>query len=209
MKNKKEQFNKGEIVIYETSKKEVSLKVQFENETVWLSQKQMGELFDKNVRTINEHIKNIFKGGELRESSVIRKFRITADDGKKYQTNFYNLDAILSVGYRVNSQKATQFRLWATSVLKKYLLDGYVINEQTLLEAQEKFKNLQQTISFLQNKSKAKVLKGQEKEILNLLSEYSRTLTLLEKYDNRKGEQYFCSEQEALSAGFRKATNCP
>ena len=96
----------------------IDLKVSFDGETVWLTQKQMAELFDKNIPTINEHIKNIFKEGELFEKSIIWKFRITADDGKTYLTNFYDLDVIISVGYRVKSIQGTQFRIWATIVLK-------------------------------------------------------------------------------------------
>jgi prophage maintenance system killer protein len=183
MKDKKEQFNKGEVIIYSSKDGEVEIKVKIGVDTIWLTQEQIALLFGTQRPAITKHLGNIFKEGELDKKAVSSILEHTAPDGKKYKTNFYNLDAIISVGYRVNSQKATQFRIWATSILKKYLLDGYAVNEQTLLEAREKFKNLQQTISFLQNKAKAKVLKGQEKEILNLLSEYSRTLTLLEKYD--------------------------
>ena len=117
----------NKIVLYKSPKGNIDLKVSFDGKTVWLSQKQMAELFGKNIPNINEHIKNIFNTGELVENSVIRKFRITADDGKKYLTNFYNLDMIISVGYKVNSIQGTQFRIWATNVLKKYLIKGYVI----------------------------------------------------------------------------------
>jgi hypothetical protein len=102
--------------------------------TVWLSQKQMGDLFDKNVRTVSEHIGNVFKEGELDESSVIRNFQITAADGKSYDTQFYNLDVIISVGYRVKSKRGTQFRIWATQTLKEHLTRGYTLNRQRLEE---------------------------------------------------------------------------
>jgi len=179
---KNDGFKKGEIVIYQ-SKYGPRLEVRLEEETVWLTQKQMAVLFDKGVPTINEHIKNIFKEGELQENSVIRKFRITAADGKTYETNFYNLDVIISVGYRVKSLRGTQFRIWATKTLKEHLVKGYTINEKRLLQAQNQFQELQDTISFLQNKSKHKLLAGQEQEMLNLLANYSKTLTLLEQYD--------------------------
>ena len=104
-------------MIYNSEDGQAKLEVLLENETVWLSQKQMSDLFDKGLPTINEHIKNVFKEGELEEISVIRKFRITAQDGKSYETNFYNLDVIISVGYRVNSKQGTQFRIWATQKL--------------------------------------------------------------------------------------------
>jgi len=179
-------INKGEIVIYQTSKKKVELKVRLEKETVWLTQKQMAVLFGKGIPTINEHIKNIFKEGELQERSVIRKFRITATDGKIYGTQFYNLDVIISVGYRVKSYHGTQFRIWATKTLKEHLVKGYTINQKRLLETREKFKELQSAIAFLQEKSKRELLSGQTGEILNLLSNYAKTLTLLGKYDKRK-----------------------
>ena len=102
------------------------------DETVWATQKAMGEIFGVDVRTVSEHLLNIFKTEELKEDSVIRKFRTTASDGKKYDTNFYSLDAIISVGYRVNSYQATQFRRWATDVLKGYLIKGYALDDDRL-----------------------------------------------------------------------------
>jgi hypothetical protein len=105
----------AEFLIFTGQAGEQSIEARYEDETIWLSQKLMAQLFDVDVRTVNEHLKNILKSGELQEGSVIRKFRITAADGKNYNTNFYNLDAIISVGYRVNSVRATQFRQWADS----------------------------------------------------------------------------------------------
>jgi hypothetical protein len=107
-------LNTGEILIYQNSGGDIKIDVRMENETVWLTQTQMGMLFNKDKRTISEHISNIFKEGELNESSVIRNFRTTANDGKTYDVNHYNLDVIISVGYRVKSQQGTQFRIWAT-----------------------------------------------------------------------------------------------
>lgn len=181
----KQDFKKGEIIIYK-SKEGPKIEVRLEEESVWLTQKQMALLFDKGVPTINEHIKNIFKEGELQENSVIRKFRITAADGKTYETNFYNLDIIISVGYRVKSLRGTQFRIWATKTLKEHLLKGYTINEKRLLQAKNQLKELQSAITFLQEKSKHELLAGQEQEILHLLSSYAKTLTLLEQYDKEK-----------------------
>ena len=125
-------IQKGEIVIYTSEDGTVSLDTKLQDETIWLTQKQMAELFDKNIRTVNEHINNIFKEGELDKSSVIRNFRITASDGKNYDTNFYSLDMIISVGYRVKSLRGTQFRQWATQRIKEYLIKGFTINTEYL-----------------------------------------------------------------------------
>ena len=115
------------VVLYTDDKGHVSLEVSLENETVWLSQKQMAELFDKTAPTINEHIKNVYAEGELEESSTIRNFRIVQTEGKREverDVAFYNLDVIISVGYRVKSKRGTQFRIWASKILKEYLIKG-------------------------------------------------------------------------------------
>ncbi|MCF4114297.1 MULTISPECIES: virulence RhuM family protein [Dethiosulfovibrio] len=122
----------AEFLIFSSQTKGDGIEVRYEEETVWLTQKLMATLFDVDVRTVSEHLKNIFQSGELQEASVIRKFRITASDGKKYLTQFYNLDAIISVGYRVNSLRATQFRRWATDVLRRFALRGYVIDRERM-----------------------------------------------------------------------------
>lgn len=183
-----DELKKGEIVIYQ-SKDGPKLDVLLEKETVWLTQKQMALLFDKGIPTINEHIKNIYKEGELEEKSTIRKFRIVQKEGGRLverDIDFYNLDVIISVGYRVKSLRGTQFRIWATKTLKEHLVKGYTINEKRLLQAKNQFHELQGAISFLQEKSKHELLAGQEQEIFNLLANYSRTLTLLEQYDKEK-----------------------
>jgi len=126
------QDKNNQIIIYNTADGEIKIEVKMKDETVWLSQKQMAELFDKDVRTVNEHIKNVFSEGELAENSVIRKFRTTASDGKMYDTNYYNLDVIISVGYRVKSLRGTQFRIWATRKLKEYIVKGFVMDDERL-----------------------------------------------------------------------------
>ena len=171
------------------SKNGPSLEVRLEEETVWLTQKQMALLFDKGISTINEHIKNIYKEGELEEESTIRKFRIVQHEGGRQverYIDFYNLDVIISVGYRVKSLRGTQFLIWATKTLKEHLVKGYTINEKRLLQTQDKLKELQETISLLQDKASHELLAGHEQEILNLLANYSKTLTLLEQYDKEK-----------------------
>lgn len=128
------QEKNNQIIIYNTEDGQTKIEVKMENETVWLSQKQMAELFSKDVKTVNEHIKNVFSEGELAESSVIRKFRITASDGKSYETMVYNLDVIISVGYRVKSHRGTQFRIWATQKLRDYIIKGFAMDDERLAE---------------------------------------------------------------------------
>lgn len=122
----------AEFLIFTGQAGEQSIEARYEEETLWLSQKLMAELFGVDVRTVSEHLKNIFASQELAADAVIRKFRITANDGKNYQTQFYNLDAIISVGYRVNSIRATQFRQWATGVLREFAIKGYVLDRQRM-----------------------------------------------------------------------------
>jgi len=121
-----------ETLLYSGEEGDVSIDVLFEDETFWTNQKTMANVFGVKVNTINYHLKNIFDSGELDENSVIRKIRITGSDGKNYQTNFYNLDVIISVGYRVNSKQATHFRIWATNILKEYLIKGFVLDDELL-----------------------------------------------------------------------------
>lgn len=116
------------IIIYTNDAGQVSVQVQYEDNTFWLTQKRMAELFGVEVNTINYHLKEIFNSGELTEDSVVRKIRITAADGKNYATNFYHLDAIIAVGYRVNSKQATHFRQWATKTLTEFITKGYVLD---------------------------------------------------------------------------------
>ena len=122
----------AEFLIFTQQAGKDGIEVRVENETVWLTQKLIAALFDVDVRTVNEHLGNLFQSGELREFSVIRKFRITATDGKSYNTNHYNLDAIIAVGFRTNSQRAIQFRQWATGVLRDFAIRGYVLDKQRL-----------------------------------------------------------------------------
>ena len=122
----------AEFLVFTAQAGEESIEARYEDETVWLSQRLMAVLFEVDVRTISEHLQNIFSNGELAQDSVIRKFRITAADGKQYNTNHYNLDAIISVGYRVNSKRATQFRQWATRVLREFAIKGYVLDRKRM-----------------------------------------------------------------------------
>jgi len=131
-KNKLIRNSTSEFLIFTAQDGKNTIEARYEDETIWLTQKLMGELFEVGTNTINYHLKEIFDKNEIDENSVIRKFRITAADGKNYNTNFYNLDAIISVGYRVNSLRATQFRQWATKVLKEFAIKGFVLDKVRL-----------------------------------------------------------------------------
>ena len=133
-KDKKLQIRNStaEFLIFTTQSGADGIEVRYEAETIWLTQKLMATLFDVTIPTVNEHLKNIFASEELQQDSVIRKFRTTASDGKNYNTNFYNIDAIISVGYRVNSKRATQFRQWATWVLREFAVKGYVLDRKRM-----------------------------------------------------------------------------
>ncbi|HQQ02406.1 MAG TPA: virulence RhuM family protein [Bacteroidales bacterium] len=124
------ELSNGEIIIYQSPDGKIKIDVRLEEDTVWLSQSQLCELFQKSKATISEHIKNVFEEGELIENSVVRNFRTTASDGKNYDTNYYNLDVIISVGYRVKSPQGTQFRIWATQRLKEYIIKGFALNDE-------------------------------------------------------------------------------
>ncbi len=134
----KKNNQKSQIVIYQTEDGQAKVSVRFEGETVWLSQKLMAELFDIAIPTINEHLKNIFNTEELDENSVIRNFRITAGDGKIYDTKHYNLDVIIALGYRVNSKRATQFRVWATARLRDYIIKGFALDDERMKQGGER-----------------------------------------------------------------------
>jgi death-on-curing family protein len=171
------------IEIYQKNNK-TQVEVRFENETIWLSQKQMAELFEKDIRTINEHIKTIYKTKELTKDSTVRKFRIVQQEGNRKVTRnieHYNLDMIISVGYRVNSVRGTQFRIWATQRLKDYLIKGYAINEKRLAEKQQEVEYLKTGIRILGRAIETK-LEENESEILKL---FAKGLELLDDYDHQ------------------------
>ncbi len=121
-----------EFLLYTTPDGKVKVEIFLRDENIWLTQKRMADLFGVGIPAINKHLKNIFESGELQEDSVISILETTADDGKKYPTKFYNLDAIISVGYRVNSRQATHFRIWATQILKEYIIKGFAMDDERL-----------------------------------------------------------------------------
>ena len=136
-------IGKSEVVIYEARNGETVLAVKLENDTVWLTQKQMSELFGKGIPTINEHIKNLYKEGELEKDSTIRNFRTVQNEGGRSierDIEFYDLDVIISVGYRVKSKQGTQFRIWARNILKNHIVNGFSVNNDRLKDLQNSFK---------------------------------------------------------------------
>jgi len=126
---------KGEIIIYQTEEGHTKIDVRFESENLWLSQAQLVDLYQSSKSNISEHIKHVFEEEELTEDSVVRKFRTTAADGKEYHTTFYNLDMIISLGYRIKSRIATKFRIWATERLKEYIIKGFTMDDERLKQA--------------------------------------------------------------------------
>jgi len=176
-----QQDGRGEVVLYQTADGKAALDVRLSGNTVWLSQKQMGDLFDKNIRTVSEHIRNVFKEGELEEPSVIRNFRITAADGKTYDTQFYNLDVIISVGYRVKSKRGTQFRIWATQTLKEHLTRGYTLNRQRL---EENARELEAALMLVRRVAAGEALTtDQGRGLVDVIARYTQTFLLLQRYD--------------------------
>ncbi|CAK0749813.1 death on curing protein [Gammaproteobacteria bacterium] len=182
--------NDNTIVIYTTDGNQVQVAVQLRAETIWLSQAQMATLFDKDSDTIGLHLKNIYQSGELDESATTEKSSVVQQEGKrqvKRNINVYNLDAIISVGYRVNSKKGTQFRIWANNILKQYLIQGYALNEEKLKAQQDKLKDLKRALSLSARLIQQKDLSNDEtRGIFTILENYSHALMVLDNYDHQR-----------------------
>jgi len=166
----------NQIVLYEDK-----FEVRVESDTVWLTQKQMSELFDTERSVITKHLKNIFLTKELEEKSNVQKMHIPNSDKP---VKFYNLDIIISVGYRVNSKKGTQFRIWATNILKQYLINGFAVNEYKLKNQSEKLNELRNLIKLLSNVTQLDSVSNEAKGIIHIITEYSRALNILDNYDH-------------------------
>lgn len=180
----------GEIIIFQAEDGQSSLKVHLEEESVWLSQKQMADLFAKDVRTVNEHIKNVYAEGELKPGTTIRNFRIVQKEGEREvarQVDHYSLDVIISVGYRVKSQRGTQFRIWATSVLRDHLIKGYTVNERRL--AEKGLSEMEQAIALLTRTLEShESLSDEGRALLDVISRYAKSWSLLLGYDEDRLE---------------------
>jgi len=180
---------KNQILIYKPKGGDIEVEVKLDKETIWLTLNQIAYLFGVQKAAISKHIKNIFASGELNRNSTVSKMETVQIEGKrkiKRNLTYFNLDMIIAVGYRVNSFRATQFRIWATKVLKNYLLKGYAVNKKRLISSQTRFKQLRETIKLLEQNITHPLLAGQEKEMLEFLSVYANTLTLLNEYDRDK-----------------------
>jgi len=169
----------NDVVIYKTQDNQIEVDVFLNNDTVWLNRKQISALFERDIKTIGKHINNVFSDGELDFNSVVAKFATTAQDGKTYQVDYYNLDVIISVGYRVKSLRGVQFRQWATNRLRDYLVNGFLIN-QKLVENKK--------IHFLNTLENLKILVSsndyiESKEIISLIESFSNTWFSLDSYD--------------------------
>jgi len=180
----KQAESRGQIVLYKNR-----LEVRLDKDTVWLSLNQMAELFGRDKSVISRHLHNIYKTKELKRSSTVAFFATVQNEGGRLverKVEYFNLDAIISVGYRVNSKRGTQFRIWATNVLKKHLIDGYTINEKRLKSAQYKYQELQKSIKLLSNVIQLETVSDETKGIIQVITEYSRALDILDDYDHKR-----------------------
>ena len=180
----------GEIVLYRTKDGRTTLDVRLDRETIWLNQKQMSLLFEKDTDTIGLHIRNVFKEGELERSSTTEECSVVQDEGGRpvhRAVQFYNLDVIISVGYRVKSKRGTQFRIWATSVLKDHIINGYTLNEKRLQAQVTRFSELQAALDVMARVISEKAITGTEAEgLLRVITDYSLALRLLDQYDHQQ-----------------------
>lgn len=204
-------MNKGElkigdsqIIIYQTPDGNTQLDVTLEKDTVWLTQAQIADLFGTKRPAITKHLNNIYKSNELDENSTCSILEHMGNDGKQqYQTKFYNLDAILSVGYRVNSKNATQFRIWANKILKEYLVKGFIVNQQA------KVKQLQEALDSIKVltgiATRSETTKEQANDILQVISDYTYALDTLDKYDYQSLEINNTTEKEQFQANYNNA----
>lgn len=191
------QQNTSKIIIYQTKSGETKLDVRFENETVWLTQKMMAELFETSVPNINMHLGNCYQEGEIKEKSVIKEFLITATDGKNYKTKFYNFDAIISVGYRIKTKTATNFRIWATQKLKEYLVQGYTINPSVV---EKNYNQFLQAVEDIKSLARGNVLLKSD-DVLELVKTFAGTWFSLESYDESNlPEQGFTKKDLKIQA---------
>lgn len=180
-----EKHTGGEVILFQAEDGKTRLEVQLDHETVWLTQDQMAKLFERERSVVTKHLRNVFREGELDELAVCAKYAHTAGDGKTYQAQIYNLDVIISVGYRVKSTRGTQFRQWATRVLRDHLVKGYTIHEQRLRDETAKFRELQQTVDLL-----ARTLTTQQlvtetgQDVLRVINDYAYALATLDRYDH-------------------------
>ena len=199
----------SEIKIYQTDDGQTKIDVKFDNETVWLTQKQMAQLFDKDSDTIGLHLKNIYKSGELEEHTTTEEFPVVQQEGKrtvKRKLKFYNLDAIISIGYRVNSRRGIQFRIWASRIIKEYLLKGFSLDNKRLIQQNSQLKELQTTVKILGDSLKFKELTDDESSgLLKIITQYAYALDILDQYDYQSLEVINTSGKEIYQLTYEEA----
>lgn len=199
----------SEIVIFKSKDGDAEIQVKLEGDTIWLSQKQMAELFEKDTDTIGLHLNNIFQTGELEEKSTTEYSSVVQLEGTrevKRKIKHYNLDAIISVGYRVNSKRGTQFRIWANKVLREYLVKGYAVNQKFLEDKNEKLRELQGAIRLIRKSIDSKSLSGTEtKGLLDIIADYSHALDLLDQYDYQTLKISDTTEEEVYRLSYDEA----
>ena len=194
----------SDIVVFNDGKLEVAAKV--EDETIWVTQKQLCELFGRDKSVISRHINNIFKSGELDREAVVAKNATTAADGKVYQVDYYNLDLIIAVGYRVNSKRATQFRIWATGVLKEYILKGYALDKERLRS--DKLQELTQTLALIKQGLQNRALSLDEaKGFVQIVTDYARSWALLQGYDEQTLPEVAQTKEQKFILDYDEAVN--
>jgi prophage maintenance system killer protein len=199
----------NEIEIYITKEGEPQIEVKFEADTVWLTQVQLVTLFRSSKANISEHLSNIFKSGELDPEATVRKFRTVRQEGKRTisrQIEHYNLDAIISVGYRVNTKRGIQFRQWATQRLKDYLVKGYAINEKRLEEEQRRYSELKKAVGLLERVAKTKDLSNNEAQgLLKVLGDFTVALDILDRYDHQQLKIGKATTKESFRISYKEA----
>jgi death-on-curing family protein len=200
--------NRGEIIIYKEDGTG-QLEVQLDNETVWLSLNQMASLFSKDKSVISRHIKNIYREKELPKTSTVAFFATVQKEGSRKvnrEIEHFNLDMILSVGYRVNSKKGTQFRIWATNILKENLVKGFTVNTKRIEQREESIKELQNTLKLIQSNISKKQLSGDESSgLLNIITNYIRSFLLLNQYDSQTLETPLLTEKISFEITYEEA----
>ena len=199
-----------QVEIYKSPDNKIQLQVNLEKDTVWLSQKQMAELFDKDPDTIGLHLKNIYGEEELSEKSTTEVFSVVQKEGKRSvsrKIKYYNLDAIISVGYRVNSKRGTQFRQWATQRLKDYLVKGYAINKKRLQEEKQHYHELKKAVGLLERVAKTKDLSNNEAQgLLKVLGDFTIALDILDQYDHQQLKIGKSKTKESFRISYKEAT---
>ncbi len=199
------------IEIYQSKDGKSHIEVQFDSETVWLTQLQMASLFKQTKQNISLHISNCYKEGELMKKATVKESLTVQKEGNRSiqrKLEFYNLDVVISVGYRVKSQQGTQFRQWATQRLKDYLVKGYSINENRLIQSERKYEELKKALALLDRVSKAKELSGDEAQgLLKVLNDYAFALDILDQYDHQTLKIQKSKNKEQFRINYKEAIN--